>query len=324
MYINRIELKARSKQLLRTGTPNPMKVALVFLLATTWLTMLIGLVVPNPLDKLVEVANEWTMALNTEGTVVNNSTMDAMTQELMSCFHGTQAMIGLLVAVLLSLYSLVVNLGYYSHTLQKVRGEETSVGELFSWFGMAGKIILLQILKMLFIYLWSMLFVVPGVIAVYRYRMADYCLLDDPDISALEAIRRSKKLMKGRKMDLFSVDLSFFGWLFLESMVAQAASIFVGRLVAPMVGSLTVPLWITTIVSLLVTTAFSVYLVPYMQYTYAGYYVALKEMPQAPPVYPGAPQPPFMNPPDASNQDQWGRNEPQNRDEDGQNQGWNQ
>lgn len=323
MYINRIELKRRAKQLVRSGTPNPMVIALIFVLATTWLSTLLDLVVENPLTKVVELATQWSMAMNLEGSVSPSMT-DAMMQQMMNCFHGTKAMIGLLAAVLVALYSLVVNFGYYSHTLQKVRGEETSVGEMFSWFGMAGKIILLQVLKMLYIYLWSMLFVIPGIIAMYRYRMADYCLMDDPDISALEAIRRSKQLMKGRKMDLFTVDLSFFGWLFLESFVAQFAAGLVGGFVAPMIGSLTVPVGITMIVSLIVTTAFSVYLVPYMQYTYAGYYVALKEMPQAPPVNPGATQPPFVNPPDGFNQNPWGSNESETKENDSDNEGWNQ
>lgn len=323
MYINRIELKRRAKQLVRSGSPNPMVVALIFILATTWLSTVLDLVVENPLNKVMELATQWSMAMNLEGNVSPSMT-DAMMQQMMNCFHGPKAMFGLLAAVLMALYSLVVSFGYYSHTLQKVRDEETSVGEMFSWFGMAGKIILLQVLKMLYIYLWSMLFVFPGIIAMYRYRMADYCLMDDPDISALEAIRRSKKLMQGRKMDLFTVDLSFFGWLFLESLAAQFAATFVGMLVAPMIGSLTVPVGITMMVSLIVTTAFSVYLVPYMQYTYAGYYVALKEMPKAPPVNPGAPQPPFVNPPDASNQDPWGRTNNDTKENDSNNEGWNQ
>lgn len=323
VYINRIELKRRAKQLVRTGTPNPMVVALIFILATTWLSTVLDLVVENPLNKAMGIIEEWSLAMNLEENVAP-SMMDAMSQQLMSCFHGSKAVIGLLVAVLMALYSLVVNFGYYSHTLQKIRGEETSVGEIFSWFGMAGKIILLQILKTLYIYLWSMLFVIPGVIAMYRYRMADYCLLDDPNISALEAIRRSKKLMQGRKMDLFTMDVSFFGWLLLETIVAQFAASLVGMLVAPMMGSLTVPLGITMIVSLIVTTAFSVYLVPYMQYTYAGYYVALKEMPKAPPVNPGAPQPPFVNPPDGFNQNPWGSNASETKEDDSNNEGWNQ
>lgn len=328
MFINRIELKRKAKQLVRTGTPNPMLIALIFVLATTVLSMVLDLIVVNPLNQAVEIFNELTMAVNLGGNITPGM-VDAMQQQMMSCFQGPKAAVGLLAAVLMALYSMVVNFGYYSHTLQKVRGEETSISEMFSWFSMAGKIILLQVLKIIYIYLWSMLFLFPGIVAMYRYRMADYCLLDDPSISALEAIRRSKKMMRGRKMDLFTVDISFFGWLFLESLVAQVALTFVGRLVALITGALIVPVWIGSVVSLIVTTAFSVYLVPYMQYTYAGYYVALKEMPQAAPVYPGTTtQPPFVNPPDAPDQTPWGGSQngsqSQDKQDDPNNEGWNQ
>ncbi len=323
MYINRLELKRRAKQLIRSGSPNPMMIALIFLLATTWLSAVLDLVVENPLNKFTEVYTQWSQMMSA-GDSISPAMMDAMKQQMMGCFQGTEAVVGLLLAVLVSLYSLVVQMGYYSHSLQKVRGEETPIGELFAWFGMAGKIIWLQILRLIFIYLWCLLFLIPGIIAMYRYRMADYCLLDDPDISALEAIRRSKAMMKGRKADLFSMDLSFFGWLFLEMFTASFVGMFVQGLLQGLLGAETAPVMVVTLVSLLVTTAFSVYLVPYMHYSYAGYYQQLKEMPKAPPVYPGAPQPPVVPPTNPPRQDPWDRAEPEHPKDDSDNEGWNQ
>ena len=71
-------------------------------------------------------------------------------------------------------------------------------------------------LKKVLIILWSLLLIVPGIIAHYRYTMAHFILCDDPDIPAREAIRQSKELMEGHKMELFKLDLSFIGWILLS------------------------------------------------------------------------------------------------------------
>ena len=190
MYYNRIALKQRAKRQSRLGNPAVWLVTLVYILATTWVANVADLIVPNPINAMAEVMNSWALTLeNME--YVSQGALDAMTQQLWACLRGPQAMIGLLVALIIAFYSMVVVFGYYGYALQVMRDQGGSFGDLFSRFYMAGKIILLQILKAVFIYLWSLLFFFPGLIAMYRYRLADYCLLDDPDISALEAIRRS-------------------------------------------------------------------------------------------------------------------------------------
>jgi uncharacterized membrane protein len=85
-------------------------------------------------------------------------------------------------------------------------------GELFDGFGMFFKFLWLNILIGIFTFLWSLLFVIPGIVASYRYRMAIYIMIDNPEFSAMECIRRSKAMMAGRKWELFVLDLSFIGW----------------------------------------------------------------------------------------------------------------
>ena len=67
----------------------------------------------------------------------------------------------------------------------------------------------------LFIYLWTLLFIVPGIIAAFRYAMAFFIIADDEDCGALEAISRSKEMMKGNKWKLFCLCWRFFGWWLL-------------------------------------------------------------------------------------------------------------
>lgn len=275
MFYNRSALKQRAKQLVRQGNPPMHMITLVYILATTWLSTVCGLVVANPLNRVAEVMNSWSETITQTGNL-SQGAMDALTQQIWACFRGPAAMAGLLAALILSFYSMVVALGYYGCNLRTMRGQESGgYRELFSHFDLAGKIILLQVLKFVFTYLWSLLFLIPGIVASYRYRLAEYCLIDDPDISALEAIRRSKALMRGRKGDLFVTDFSFFGWLLLQSLAVELVSVLIGSITA-------VPV-LANLVALAVNTGCSMFLLAYQNLTYAGFYLfALGN--QAPPV----------------------------------------
>ena len=67
----------------------------------------------------------------------------------------------------------------------------------------------------LFIFLWSMLFVIPGIIKTFSYAMTPYILEEHPELTANEAIDHSRAMMKGHKFDLFWLYLSFIGWAIL-------------------------------------------------------------------------------------------------------------
>jgi len=71
-------------------------------------------------------------------------------------------------------------------------------------------------LMRLFIFLWSLLFLIPGIIKSFSYAMTLYILEENPELSANEAIDRSRAMMKGHKFDYFWLLLSFIGWAFLS------------------------------------------------------------------------------------------------------------
>ena len=73
-----------------------------------------------------------------------------------------------------------------------------------------------MLLYTIFIGLWSLLFLIPGIVKAYAYSMTPYILKDNPELSANEAINLSKKMMKGHKFDLFMLQLSFIGWYILS------------------------------------------------------------------------------------------------------------
>ena len=68
----------------------------------------------------------------------------------------------------------------------------------------------------LYVMLWTLLLIIPGIIKGYSYAMASYISIDNKELSAEECIQRSMKMMQGHKMQLFLLDLSFFGWVILS------------------------------------------------------------------------------------------------------------
>lgn len=79
------------------------------------------------------------------------------------------------------------------------------------------KVFVLQLLTGLFVFLWSLLLFIPGIVASYRYSFAPYILMDNPEMSPIECIKESKRLTKGYKGQLFVCSLSFIGWMILSS-----------------------------------------------------------------------------------------------------------
>ena len=71
---------------------------------------------------------------------------------------------------------------------------------------------MVRLLRSLYILLWSLLFIIPGIIAGYRYAMTSYILAEHPDMRAGDAISYSKEMMKGNKWRLFCLHCSFIGW----------------------------------------------------------------------------------------------------------------
>ncbi|HHV09035.1 MAG TPA: DUF975 family protein [Clostridiales bacterium] len=80
---------------------------------------------------------------------------------------------------------------------------------------MFGRAFLLRLLMTIFTFLWTLLLIIPGIIAVYSYAMAPYILEENPGMTATEAITCSKEMMRGNKWRLFCLQISFIGWVIL-------------------------------------------------------------------------------------------------------------
>ena len=136
------------------------------------------------------------------------------------------------VSILVGLVALVLNAGYYCYCLGILRREEMPYESLFDAFPFAGKVILLSIVEGVFIFLWSMLFVIPGIIAAYRYSFAMLNLCENPEIGVMEALNMSKAQTLGFKWQLFVLDLSFIGWNILVGLTLGILDIWVAPYIA--------------------------------------------------------------------------------------------
>ena len=265
--MTRKQMKAQAKSLMRNSNPKPVYVTIVYVV------LLMAFAVLS--YKLVNEAmvNAYSSILNSMGIYdangflvpdafdrLQNFDYDAFYSALMR--EGPTPMSRLL-DLLLSAVKAVIGAGFVIFTLRTIDGSGASYWNLFDGFAMFFRIIWLYIVEGFFIFLWAMLFVFPGIIASYRYRMAIYLLLEHPEMSVMDCIRESKRLMKGHKWELFVFDLSFIGWALLIGFVDG----FGAGLGITLLG-----------VSVLGYVGY-VFLLPYMNLSYSLYYRQLTTVP---------------------------------------------
>lgn len=120
-----------------------------------------------------------------------------------------------------TLYSIFLigplNVGFASFFIFFFRRRELHMGHLFDGFEHFFKAVILVIEIGFYVFMWSLLFIIPGIIAAFRYSQAFYILADHPEISVGDCIRLSKHYMKGNKGKYFAFSLSYFGWILLSA-----------------------------------------------------------------------------------------------------------
>ena len=119
----------------------------------------------------------------------------------------------------------VIRLGYAVSLLKQHDGEETDIKDLFSQFHRFGDGFCLFLLEGVFIFLWMLLFIIPGFVAAYSYAMAPFIMAENENMTASEAISASKEMMAGHKAEVFFLDLSFIGWGILNVLTMGIGSV---------------------------------------------------------------------------------------------------
>lgn len=131
---------------------------------------------------------------------------------------GTSATLSVLSLLFMFGVMYPLQVGYYcAHRDLVVKGDAELVQNTFKiTFSNWGRNALGMLLMFVFTFLWTLLFIIPGIIKAFAYAMTPYILEDKPELSANQAIDLSKEMMKGHKFDLFWLSLSFIGWILLS------------------------------------------------------------------------------------------------------------
>ena len=105
-----------------------------------------------------------------------------------------------------------IGVGYAKFNLNLVDKKNAAFETLFEYFSHWKTTTIARLLRALYVFLWSLLFIIPGIVAGFSYAMTDYILAEDPELTADEAISQSKSIMMGNKWRFFCLQFSFIGW----------------------------------------------------------------------------------------------------------------
>ena len=141
---------------------------------------------------------------------------------------GTTVMIVLvIIGVVLFVIGGGIQMGLIRYNLDLLTRENPPAFlTLFSRMSIFGKALGLRLMTGILTGLWSLLFVIPGVVATYRYALAPYLMAEHPEMGVMEAISQSKALMRGNKWRLFCLQLSFIGWGILSTLTLNIGDLW--------------------------------------------------------------------------------------------------
>lgn len=122
-------------------------------------------------------------------------------------------------AVVFFVLGSVISIGYSRFNLDLVdRRKVPELNTLFGYFNHWKNAALANLIQTVYVFLWSLLFIIPGIMASYSYAMTSYILAENPEMAPSEAIERSKEMMSGNRWRLFCLQFSFIGWGILCSL----------------------------------------------------------------------------------------------------------
>lgn len=149
---------------------------------------------------------------------------------LLGAAIGVIAIIVIVIIIVAILLDLFVNLPLEVGTARfffKNQKTDAKVAEVaFAYDNCWKNIAVTMFLRDLFIFLWSLLLIIPGIVKAYEYRMIPYILAENPDMNREEVFALSKKMMDGEKWHAFVLDLSFIGWHILGAFTAGILEVF--------------------------------------------------------------------------------------------------
>ena len=182
----------------------------------------------------------------------------------------------LIVLVVLMIVAFIIGgaakFGYAIFNLNLVDGKEARFSDLFSQFHRIGSGIIMNLLMGIFTFLWTLLFIIPGIIKSFSYAMTPFILAENPEISENEAITRSRQLMDGNKWRLFCLMFSFIGWELLVCCPFLIAVVFLCVAAVVRTAAVSAGVIVFLAVSFVLLLAGQFFLTPYQHAALAAFY----------------------------------------------------
>lgn len=163
-----------------------------------------------------------TMNFNMAGqTIYSTGTNGGINSEIGAFILASLPIIitaALFMAVIYFVLGSFVGVGYAKFNLNLVDRNKASFENLFEYFSNWKTTTITRLLRALYTFLWSLLFIIPGIVAGFSYAMTEYILAENPDLTPDEAIQASKSMMMGNRWRLFCLQFSFIGWDILATL----------------------------------------------------------------------------------------------------------
>lgn len=172
-------------------------------------------------------------------------------------------------AVITLIVSGAAKLGYAIFNLKLVDNKHVALSDLFSQFHRLGDGFCMNFLVGLFTLLWTLLFIIPGIIKSYSYSMTPYIFAENPGMKVTDAITKSRQMMNGNKWRLFCLDFSFIGWSLLCALPSlMMSSFFIMSVVRH--GNIAALFWLILFYPL--SFVGNLFLTPYVEAAHAAFY----------------------------------------------------
>ena len=177
-------------------------------------------------------------ALPQDGSMTNQQSVEVVDlyRRLFAAIDSVPQMMWILLIaanVASILFTPALTLSCNRYFIRRIEGEDPGVKDgLLGCMRIWLKALWLHIVMFVKIFLWSLLFVIPGIVAALRYSMAPYFMADDPSISAKQAIAKSKEAMKDKKFSYFMLMVSFVVWSLLIPMAQLLVQGMLGVVIA--------------------------------------------------------------------------------------------
>ena len=139
--------------------------------------------------------------------------------------HGEGLTTGL-ISLIYAIAFIPVSWSFYIIFLNLKRGSNIGVSNLFDGYKDYKRIFCTYLLEGIYILLWTLLFIIPGIIKALSYSMTPYILKDYPDLKNNAAIEKSMQMMEGHKSELFVLTLTFIGWYIISILTLGIGLLF--------------------------------------------------------------------------------------------------